>query len=275
MNSKKRDTKKKTWLFFLFGSLILILAPLIAGAQEDQITICILDSGCNELGVQGYDYLNDQKDLQDLQGHGTMVYQCLKEALPEEELLMLKCLYGEEDTERQAEKKAAEEAAVIRALHDAADVYHADIINISWTLNNESEALHEAIAYAYEKGCILVAAAGNLSFSTPLGSEAYPAAWSETIGVGGVDIDEQGEPVSSLWYLQSKAIFVCADGKYQGERGTSFAAPKVTAVIADYLQTAQQDQKTDQCVREYLKSIALDLGEEGYDPVFGWGYISL
>lgn len=270
----RRDIKKRVCVCILVGSLILYNALLGTGAQEDQqkpITICILDSGCNVSDATGKNYLNDQNDLQDAQGHGTMVYQCLKEAAPDEELLMLKCLYGEADTGK--ERQAAEEAAVIRALYDAADVYHADIINISWTLNTESEALHEAIIYAYEKGCILVAAAGNLSFATPLGCEAYPAAWSEAIGVGGVDIDEQGEPVSSLWYLQSEAVFVCADGNYQGERGTSFAAPKVTAVIADYLQTAQQDQKTDQCVREYLKSIALDLGEEGYDPVFGWGYI--
>lgn len=273
----RRDTLKKERLFFLAICLFFLNLPLSAGAQEEQkepTTICILDSGCDESDAEGKNYLNEQEGLQDTQGHGTLVYQILKEAVPDAELLMLKCLYGEADTgkEKQAEK-SAEEAAVIQALYEAIDVYEADLINISWTRNAESEALHEAVRYAYEQGCMIVAAAGNLSLATPLGSMVYPAGWDEVIGVGGVDLDEAGRPVSSLWYLQNEAIFVCTDGNYQGEKGTSFAVPRVTALIAEYLQSAEANKKTDRDVRQYLKTIAEDLGEEGYDPVYGWGYV--
>ena len=34
----------------------------------------------------------------------------------------------------------------------------------------------------------------------------------------------------------SEAVFVCADGNYKGEKGSSFAVPQVTAVLADYLK---------------------------------------
>lgn len=271
--------KRKVW-FLLTGSLVICSAqPSLAvqAVQDTAVTVCILDSGCGEKEAAGRNYLGNSEDLSDPEGHGTRVYQLLREEAPQAQIFMLKCLYGSQENPAdlsQEERTAAEEAAVIKALYDAADRYHADLINISWTLNQESEALHAAVSYAYEQGCILVAAAGNLSLSTPLGSEVYPAAWEETIGAGGAEINDQGEPVSSLWYLQSDAVFVCADGSYEGEKGTSYAAPRITAAIAEYLQTAPEEKRTDEDVREYLKRIAQDLGEEGYDPVFGWGYIA-
>lgn len=247
--------------------------PLTAGAQEDAVTICILDSGCDDSQAEGKNYLSDGEKLSDEGGHGTLVYQILAENVPDARLYMLKCFSGEEETSSE-EEKTRQEQAILQALYDAVDVYQADVINISWTLNVESEALHEAIAYAYEQGSIVVAASGNLSLQTPIGSRVYPAGWEEVIGVGGVDLDADGNPVSSLWYLQSDSIFVCTDGNWQGEKGTSFAAPKVAAVIARYLQSAPEEEKNDPRVREYLKEQAQDLGESGYDTVFGWGYIA-
>ena len=155
----------------------------------------------------------------------------------------------------------------------AVDVYDADIINMSWTLNQDSEELHEAICYAAKQNVLLVAAAGNLSLSTPLGSQVYPASWEEVIGVSGADLNEQGEPVSSLWYLQSDAVFVSADGNYQGEKGSSFAAPRISGILAGYLDRTSEEKHTQSYAEEYLKSIAVDAGHPGYDTVFGWGYV--
>ena len=36
-------------------------------------------------------------------------------------------------------------SAIIQAIYDAVDIYDADIINMSWTLNQDDEELHEAI----------------------------------------------------------------------------------------------------------------------------------
>lgn len=233
------------------------------------VVVCVLDAGCNLPEVEQRDYLPQQEMAASELAHGSMVCQIIRENAPEAQVYMLRCLC-EDDNGLSLD---AQNKAVIQAIYDAVDVYHADVLNISWTLNQPDESLHEAITYAHEKGAILVAAAGNLSLQTPLGSQVYPAVWDEVIGVGGVDLDEQGTPISSLWYLQNDAVFVCANGSWCGQRGTSFAAPRVSAWIANVLQA--ENGATDAEIREMLQDTVQDLGEEGYDTVFGWGYLEM
>lgn len=233
------------------------------------VVVCVLDAGCDLSAVEQKDYLPQLEATVAEVAHGDMVCQIICENAPQARVYMLRCLQ-EEDGGLSLD---AQSEAVIQAVYDAVDVYHADVLNISWTLNQPDESLHAAITYAHEKGVILVAAAGNLSLQTPLGSQVYPAAWDEVIGVGGVDLDEQGIPVSSLWYLQSDAVFVCADGNWYGQRGTSFAAPRVSAWIANVLQA--ENGATDAEIREMLQETVQDLGEAGYDTVFGWGYLEM
>ena len=106
-------------------TVILLTLPLTAGAISDPVTVCILDSGCNLPDIQGRNYLDGTQDLTDPEGHGTYVYELLKETAPEAELYMLKCFDSS--------------TAIIQAVYDAVDVYDADIINMSWTLNQDSE----------------------------------------------------------------------------------------------------------------------------------------
>lgn len=280
---------KHTELILITGIVMLSRPlPLTAGAAEtaasrpvsetasgeraDAVSVCILDSGCSLKGVQGKNYLgNDTQDLTDATGHGTAVCEILSQAAPEAQIYMLKCFEDYEELPSQE----TEEAAIIDAIYDAVNVYHADILNMSWTLNTESEALHEALQYASEQGTLLLAAAGNLSLSTPLGSIVYPAGWEEVIGVAGTDIDENGQPVSSLWYLHSEAVFVSADGSCQGERGSSYAVPRVSGILAAHMAGQAGDSLTLEGAKTYLKSIAVDAGEPGYDTVFGWGVVGL
>ena len=217
---------RRTCFYANVLTAILLTLPLTAGAAaemepskaiSDPVTVCILDSGCNLPDIQGRNYLDGTQDLTDPEGHGTYVYELLKETAPEAELYMLKCFDSSTSLPQNTQKAGdASEAtdigtAIIQAVYDAVDVYDADIINMSWTLNQDNEELHEAICYAAKQNVLLVAAAGNLSLSTPLGSQVYPASWEEVIGVSGADLNAQGEPVSSLWYLQSDAVFVSAD----------------------------------------------------------------
>lgn len=239
---------RRTCFYANVLTAILLTLPLTAGAAaemepskaiSDPVTVCILDSGCNLPDIQGRNYLDGTQDLTDQEGHGTYVYELLKETAPEAELYMLKCFDSSTSLPQNTQKAGdASEAtdigtAIIQAVYDAVDVYDADIINMSWTLNQDSEELHEAICYAAKQNVLLVAAAGNLSLSTPLGSQVYPASWEEVIGVSGADLNAQGEPVSSLWYLQSDAVFVSADGNYRGEKGSSFAAPRIRVYWPD------------------------------------------
>ena len=151
------------------------------------------------------------------------------------------------------------------------DKYYADILNMSWTLNRDSNLLHEAIQYASENGVLILAAAGNLSFQTPSGSQVYPAAWEEVIGVAGADLDENGNSISSLWYIGGEAVYVSANGSYEDQKGSSYAVPRVSAAVAGYL--LENPGVTQEKVLDYLKNKAVDAGDKGYDLQFGWGYI--
>jgi len=63
----------------------------------------------------------------------------------------------------------------------------AKVINISLTITEPSSTLEEAVDYAWDKGVIVVAAAGNNFGSTP----AYPAAYPNVIAVAATDKDDR------------------------------------------------------------------------------------
>ncbi|NLF27147.1 MAG: hypothetical protein GX592_04555, partial [Clostridiales bacterium] len=56
---------------------------LLARASAQPVIVCVLDSGCNIAGAQGWDFLSDTGDLADLLGHGTRVYLIIIELAPE------------------------------------------------------------------------------------------------------------------------------------------------------------------------------------------------
>ena len=200
--------------------------------------------------------------LTDSVGHGTRVCSLIREGAPEANIVMFKCFDAQD---------SVNEEAIVAALYAAVDTYHADVINMSWTLANESEALREAILHAYDRGAVLVACAGNLSLSTGLGAVAYPAAWDEVIGVAGVNLDAEGEPQTSLWYLYGEAVDFCARGDCGDEKGASYSTARVSGLIAAALHSGVE--KTE--IPEYLAAMARDMGEPGFDDRYGWGYLEI
>ena len=200
--------------------------------------------------------------LTDSVGHGTRVCSLIREGAPEANIVMFKCFDAQD---------SVNEEAIVAALYAAVDTYHADVINMSWTLANESEALREAILHAYDRGAVLVACAGNLSLSTGLGAVAYPAAWDEVIGVAGVNLDAEGEPQTSLWYLYREAVDFCARSDCGDEKGASYSTARVSGLIAAALHSGVE--KTE--IPEYLAAMARDMGEPGFDDRYGWGYLEI
>ena len=92
---------RRTCFYANVLTAILLPLPLTAGAAaemepskaiSDPVTVCILDSGCNLPDIQGRNYLDGTQDLTDQEGHGTYVYELLKETAPEAELYMLSAL---------------------------------------------------------------------------------------------------------------------------------------------------------------------------------------
>jgi len=117
-------------------------------------------------------------------------------------------------------------------------VYAADhgcqIINCSWGSPSKSPLCDDVVAYALERGCIIIAAAGN----TGTDVKYYPAAcegvisvaatnssdihWRKTTYNNSVDISAPGENVFTTFY----------NGRYEPSSGTSLAAPVVSGAAA-------------------------------------------
>ena len=74
----------------------------------------------------------------------------------------------------------------------------ANVISNSWTLSEDSQALHDAIDYAYSQGVIVVAAAGNYNSSIV----RYPAAFSNVISVAATNT------IDNRWYYSSYGNWV-------------------------------------------------------------------
>jgi type VII secretion-associated serine protease mycosin len=126
-------------------------------------------------------------------------------------------------------------ATVAQAIIAAADA-GARVINLSLGGPDRDPVLDQACAYAFTKGALLVAAAGN---SYQFGNEVqYPAASPNVLAVSSVD--STGTP--SAFSNTGPHIDLAAPGQdivaalpgatYDVESGTSFATPHVAGVLA-------------------------------------------
>jgi subtilisin family serine protease len=161
----------------------------------------------------------------------------------------------------------------------------ASVINLSLGGFYGSTTLSQACQYAYQKGCVLVAAAGN-NDSTLI---QYPAAYPTVIAVGATDQDD-----GKAWFSNyGRQLSVTAPGvdilsttpmapvtlntlygyatQYDSLSGTSMACPHV-AGVAGLLLSVNPNLGPDN-VRHLLQRTALDLGELGWDELFGYGRI--
>jgi len=189
----------------------------------------------------------------------------------------------------------------------------ADIINCSWGAvpdpdDPEVAVLTDAIEYAYSKGCVIVAAAGNEAQDSGYDwGLDFPGSLPETISVGATDetdhrinwsnyaIDDQvldvmapGTFICTTWVYSAAAAQFYVWGEipgidagvadYELGDGTSFSAPFVSGLAALMLSEAPLDQET---VRQQIRSRAVDLLDPnndssnlpGYDVYSGYGRI--
>jgi thermitase len=165
----------------------------------------------------------------------------------------------------------------------AAD-HGAKVINLSLGGTDESQLLQDAIDYAYAKGCVVVASAGNNNSSTPV----YPAACEHVISVAAtnrhdaktdysdfgpwVDVCAPGGDIEGDMSLggSPSQIWSCGldNSGYALHMGTSVAAPFVSGLAASIL-SIKPDLTPDE-VKDIIKSTADDIGH----PELGTGRIN-
>jgi minor extracellular protease Epr len=147
------------------------------------------------------------------------------------------------------------------------------VINVSIT-GPRSALLSEVVARAIARGSIIVAAAGN---DGPAAPAVYPAAFPEVVGVTAVDADGRIYRRANRGdYVDFAAFGVrvpvdAGGGRLEYVSGTSYAAPLVAATVARHYRAPRPgDAPTEVGV---LRGRAVDIGDRGRDPVFGWGLV--
>jgi len=150
----------------------------------------------------------------------------------------------------------------------AAD-HGARVINMSYGSRFESNTERDAVTYAWNKGLILVAAAGNFG-STQL---SYPAAYPQVISVGSTGTSDKRSSFSNYgeWVdvgAPGENVVSTVPGGYAEMTGTSMAAPDVAGVVAlicSYAPTASNSQ-----IRSALESTTDPLDQ----PAFAHGRVN-
>ncbi len=161
-------------------------------------------------------------------------------------------------------------AAGIVAATDAG----ARVINVSLGGQATGAVLDAAIAYALERGAVIVAAAGN----DQAARLAWPAADPRVVSVGAVDRAEQQVAFSNSGpQLQFAAPgYGVQTAWLGGERalvsGTSASAPLVAGTLAAVL--AQNPGLSAAQAVSLLTATASDAGAPGSDPAYGHGILN-
>jgi thermitase len=257
---------------------------ITTGAQE--IIIAVVDSGVKldhpEFAgrlVGGYDFINEDDQPDDDQGHGTHVAGVIAAALnngqgvagicPNCRIMPVKVLN---------ENNIGSWSSLAQGILFAVD-RGARVINLSLGANAPSETLASAVAYAVEKGVVVVAAAGNYGSSAPY----YPAALEGVIAVGAtdqasarwsksnfgsyVDLTAPGHMIYSTYYDLNNLYH-----GYTYMSGTSMAAPFVSGVAG--LLLSLEPGLSAQQVTEAMNLGAVDLGPAGWDAEYGAGRVN-
>jgi len=119
----------------------------------------------------------------------------------------------------------------------------ARVLNISLTITEPSPALEKAVNYAWSKGAVIVAAAGNDYSSSP----RYPAAYANVIAVAATQPDDQLPPWSNHgdWVsLGSPGVDIYStlpDKRHGYQSGTSTATAIVSGEAALLFGVATDD----------------------------------
>ncbi len=250
------------------------------------VTVAVLDTGVDSSHpdltgklVPGYDFLHNNPYPEDDSGHGTHSAGIIGAASNNgigitgiawgARIMPIKVLNS---------SGVGPDSAISKGIIYAAD-HGAKVINMSFGNPMSSQLLARAIQYAYDKGVVLVAAAGN---SANQGDEViYPAAYNQVLAVGATDEADNVPDFSqhhSYVGISAPGVGIVSTfwrgagyGDYVAASGTSAAAPHVSGVAA-LVRSVNPELSASQVVK-ILENTADDLGVPGRDEYYGAGLV--
>ncbi len=224
--------------------------------------------------IYGRDCLFDDNTLDDENGHGTHVAGTAAAAIDNgvgmagmsNSTVMILQVFNSNNS--------GSWESITEAVYYATD-NGADLLNYSGGGGGGNGALADAVQYAWDNGMPVIAAAGNNNST----SRFYPAAYDSVLAVSGTDCDyaRYGSSNRGDWLdVAAPAVNVLSSwiggsSSYNAISGTSMSTPHVSGLVA--LMLSLDDTLTPQQIRDLLRDNAMDLGDPGYDPLFGYGQV--
>lgn len=245
------------------------------------VTIAVVDSGVQanhpDLAgrvLAGYDFVNNDSDASDDNGHGTGV-SGVAAAQGNDGIGVAGAAWNVAilPVKTMNSSGSGSYSAIANGITYAAD-RGAKIINLSLSGSSSSSTLKSAVSYAWNKGALIIAAAGNNGSSATV----YPAAYPNVIAVSAttssdtlasfssygsfVDLSAPGQDITMPWI----------NSGYVTTSGTSFSSPLTAGVAA--LALSRNPALSNAQLAALLTANTDDLGAPGYDIYFGSGRLN-
>jgi len=187
---------------------------------------------------------SDSNNIIDDVGHGTICTQIIGSKLKSTEIYFVK-IYGQ--------SLYCNSDLLIEAIKSCIK-NRVQLINISLGISGSiiNPKLAELCDKAYKKGIIIIASAHNED------EISFPAYYHRVIGVGNIDVEFDDKWV----FIENSEIELFANGNYahlgKQYNGSSFAAPKITANIANYILNKPHENISFNEIKNWLKRESLD-----------------
>ena len=217
----------------------------IGQGKDNIVLVAILDTGIDTYHedlsgkvIESIDFTQSRTEA-DRQGHGTHVAGILAANVDNS-----RGIAGLAPHARLLNVKVADDEGMVfpsslaNGIKWAAD-RGAKVINISLCIYSTSQALEEAVVYAWKKGAVIVAAAGNQQSETQV-----PGCYPNVISVGALDesynIWQKSNRCEHVTvYAPGVNIYTTApDDAYVSTTGTSMAAAHISAAAAEFMTSA-------------------------------------
>ena len=272
--------------YFVQGSqwhLSKIQAPTAWDTTTGSSTqvVAVIDSGVRAshpdlVGkvMVGYDFVANDNDANDENGHGTGVAGTLSPRSNNQigvcgvawanPILPVRVLDA---------NGSGNYSAIANGIIYAAD-RGAKVINLSLGGTSSSRALQDAINYAWNKQCVIVAAAGNNGSNVAF----YPAACTNVVAVSATNASDARPTWSNFGsYVDVSApgvdiLSVYGTDQYAAWNGTSFSSPVASGVVA--LMAAANSTLTNVLLVDLLIKNSDDVGALGKDVYYGSGRVN-
>lgn len=245
------------------------------------ISVAVVDTGVRATHpdlagkvLAGYDFVANDNDPTDENGHGTAVAGTIAPA--SNNLLGVAGVAWANPILPVRVLDAAGSgsySAISNGITYAAD-HGAKIINLSLGGTSSSTTLQNAVNYAWNKKCVIIAAAGNNGNNVSF----YPAACNNVVAVSATDTSD----VRPTWSNYGTYVDVCAPGvdiltlygadQYAAWSGTSFSSPVTAGVVA--LMASVNPALTNAQLVDLLLNNSDDIGAVGYDVYYGNGRVN-